>query len=61
LNGYNAAIHNRAPETYCENLADRITAVSDEDKNLFSSKYGRDTEKAVVIPSGCELCNPLHQ
>jgi len=42
-------------------LADRITAVSDEDKNRFCVKYGLDTEKVAVIPSGCELGNPLDQ
>ena len=42
-------------------LADRIAAVSDEDKNRFCGKYGLDTEKVAVIPSGCELSNPLDQ
>jgi len=42
-------------------LADRITAVSDEDKNRFCGKYGLDTEKVAVIQSGCELSNPLDQ
>jgi glycosyltransferase involved in cell wall biosynthesis len=42
-------------------LADRIAAVSDEDKNRFCSNYGLDIDKVAVIPSGCELRNPLDQ
>lgn len=40
-------------------LVGHIIAVSDADRDLFCSKYGVDKEKVTVIPSGCELSDPL--
>ena len=42
-------------------VAERITAVSDEDKHRFCSKYGLNPDKVTVIPSGCEISNPPDQ
>jgi glycosyltransferase involved in cell wall biosynthesis len=40
-------------------VADHITAVSEADKDLFCSKYSLDRRKVTVIPSGCELEDPV--
>jgi polysaccharide biosynthesis protein PslH len=42
-------------------LADHIIAVSDADRDLFCSKYALDKEKVTVIPSGCELRDPVDE
>jgi hypothetical protein len=42
-------------------LVDHITAVSDVDRDLFCSTYGLDTKKVTVIPSGCELSDPVDE
>ncbi|HYB59168.1 MAG TPA: glycosyltransferase [Candidatus Acidoferrales bacterium] len=42
-------------------LVDHITAVSDEDSELFRSKYSLDEDKVTVISSGCQLKAPLDQ
>jgi glycosyltransferase involved in cell wall biosynthesis len=42
-------------------FVDHITAVSQADKDLFCSKYGIEKEKVTVIPSGCELRNPVDE
>lgn len=40
-------------------LVDHITAVSDADKDLFCRKYALNKEKVTVIPSGCDLSDPV--
>jgi glycosyltransferase involved in cell wall biosynthesis len=42
----------------CRHLTQHIVAVSEEDKNIFVSRYNLPAEKVTVIPSGCHI-SPL--
>ncbi len=39
----------------CRHLTQHIVAVSEEEKNIFVSRYNLHAEKVTVIPSGCHI------
>lgn len=45
----------------CRHLTQHVLAVSDEDKNIFVTRYNLPTEKVTVIPSGCYISPPANK
>lgn len=43
----------------CRYIADHITSVSDEEKEIFIKRYKLSKQKVSVIPSGCYILNLL--
>lgn len=51
-------VYNNFLETIiCKYLADYITSVSEEERNILIEKYSLNKEKITVIPSGCNVTN----